>query len=375
METKTAPAQNDNMNANNAQAAKPKNKRLPFILGGIGIIAAFFIFKKVNHAIHNEDTENSQIECNISPISARTQGFISDIHVKENQHVKKGDTLVKIDDRDLIIKVKQAEINLSNAQANVDVTKANFQTSNANINAGNANVGTAAANIEAAKVRVTRANQDFERYQNLLKDRAVTQQQFDAAQAEKETAEKMLLVAQKQLAASQDLSAVSSSQAMGTEKQIKLAELAVEQRQAELDAAKLNLAYATVTAPTDGYVSKKNIQIGQLINIGQTLFSIVDERDMWVTANFKETQIEKMKVGQPVIVKVDAYPGKEFEGTVESIQAATGARFSLLPADNATGNFVKVVQRVPVRITIKDPANAETPLRAGMNVEVDVRVK
>lgn len=362
-------------NANQQSGAKPRNKRLPFILGGVGLIAVFFIIKKVNYSMHNEDTENSQIECNISPVSSRISGFITEIRVKENQKVKKGDTLVRIDDRDLLIKVKQAEINLANAQANVEVMKANLQTSNATSSAGNTNISTAAANVESAKIRVWKAAQDFDRYENLLKDKAVTQQQYDAVKAEKETSEKLLIVAQKQLEVSRDQSVVSSSQAVSTEKQVKLAELAIEQRQAELDAARLNLSYAVITAPTTGFVSKKNIQPGQLINVGQSMFSVVDESDLWVTANFKETQIERMKVGQPVTIKVDAYPGKEFEGVIESLQATTGAKFSLLPPDNASGNFVKVVQRVPVRITLKDNKEDEYVLRAGMNVDVVVRVK
>ena len=363
------------MNTATDKAQKPKSKVRPFILAGIGIIVAFFSTRKIIYAMHNEDTENSQIECNINPVSARVSGFITKINVKENQKIKKGDTLVCIDNRDFLIRVKQAEINLANAEANLDVMKANLQASNASTSASSANVNTADASVESAKIRVWKATQDFNRYENLLKDKAVTQQQYDNAKAEKETADKQLIVAQKQLEASKDQSTATSAQSFSTEKQIKVAELAIEQRKSELDAAKLNLSYTYIIAPTDGYISKKNIQIGQLINVGQAMFSIVDESELWITANFKETQIENMKVGQPVVISVDAYPGKEFEGTIESIQAATGAKFSLLPPDNATGNFVKVVQRVPVRITVKDDKSDEYVLRAGMNVEVAVRVK
>lgn len=373
METKEATVAS--INGANTETKKPKNKVRPFILAGIGIIVAIVVFRKVTYAMHNEDTENSQIECNINPVSARVSGFLTEIRVKENQKVKKGDTLVRIDDRDFLIRVRQAEINLANAEANLEVIKANVQASNASTSASGANVNTADANVEAAKIRVWKATQDFQRYDNLLKEKAVTQQQYENAKAEKETADKQLIVAQKQLEASKDQSTASSAQSFSTEKQIKLAELAIDQRKSELDAAKLNLSYTNILAPADGYVSKKNIQVGQLINIGQAMFSIVDESELWITANFKETQIEHMKEGQPVIIKVDAYPGKDFEGTIESIQAATGAKFSLLPPDNATGNFVKVVQRVPVRITIKDDKTDEYVLRAGMNVEVAVRIK
>jgi membrane fusion protein (multidrug efflux system) len=155
---------------------------------------------------------------------------------------------------------------------------------------------------------------------------------------------------------------------------IKVAQIQVEQRQEELDIAQLNLSYAVITAPCDGYVSKKGVQLGQLVSVGQNLFAIVDESDMWVIANFKETQIEKMKIGQKVKIEVDAYPDQKFEGTIQSLQAATGSMFALLPPDNATGNFVKVVQRVPVKIIIDKNQNKNYPLRAGMNVTAVVKV-
>jgi len=155
---------------------------------------------------------------------------------------------------------------------------------------------------------------------------------------------------------------------------IKVAQIQVEQRKEELDLAKLNLSYAVIVAPCDGYVSKKNVQLGQLVSVGQNLFALVDESEIWVMANFKETQIEKMKVGQKVKIEVDAYPGKEFEGTIESLSAATGSKFALLPPDNATGNFVKVVQRIPVKVILDKNQNKYFPLRAGMNVKAVVKV-
>jgi membrane fusion protein (multidrug efflux system) len=166
----------------------------------------------------------------------------------------------------------------------------------------------------------------------------------------------------------------SSSNVAVSANNLKLAMIQVEQRQEELDLAKLNLSYAVIVAPCDGYVAKKNVQLGQLVAVGQNLFAIVDESQMWVVANFKETQIEKMKVGQKVKIEVDAYPDQQFEGTIQSLQAATGSMFALLPPDNATGNFVKVVQRVPVKITIDKNQNKDFPLRAGMNVKAIVKV-
>ncbi len=337
------------------------------------LTVAFFGVKKIQYALQNEDTENSQIECNISPITTRIAGYVTALNVKENLYIKAGDTLLRIDDRDLQIKVKQAEIALQNAKANLEVVRANVHTANASSQVSTSNIGTSEANIESAKIRVWKATEDFKRYENLLASKSVTQQQFEGIQAEKELAEKLLQIAEKQKDVSQVQTAVTSAQEGSAAKQISLAQLSIEQKQSELDFAKLQWSYATVVSPINGYVSRKNVQLGQLVSVGQNLFSIVDESSLWITANFKETQLEKMQVGQKVNIKVDAYPNDIFEGEIESFSAATGSKFSLLPPDNSSGNFVKIVQRIPVRISIKN-TNKSKELRAGMNVKVVVRV-
>jgi membrane fusion protein (multidrug efflux system) len=369
-----------------------KSKRkiiLPIVALIVAGAALFFIVKKITYARHNEDTENSQIESNIIPVAPRVTGYVSEVYVEENQHVRKGDTLVKLDDRDLKIKLEQAEINLKNAGANVSVMRSNATSAEASATATSSSISTAQAiietaqaNLEAAKVRVWNATENFKRYEQLFNKTSATQQQFDAALAEKQSAERQLDVLQKQvqaaqaqMKAAQQQSAASRTQAQGVGTQINMAEVGIQQRQSEIDFAKLQLSYAYLLAPADGFVSKKNVQPGQLVNAGQTLMSVVEDGQLWITANFKETQIENMKVGQDVEVKVDAYPGHSFKGKIQSIQAATGSKFSLLPADNSTGNFVKVVQRVPVRITLLDDKNDQYDLRAGMNVTVAVKVK
>lgn len=338
--------------------------------------------------MHNEDTENSQLQTNIVPISTRMTGYVTNIFIEDNQVVKKGDTLIKLDDRDLKIKVQQAEINLENAKANVSVVKSSVTSANASANAtsssiatAQANIETAKANVEAAKVRVWNATENFKRYEQLLSQTSATQQQYDQALAEKQTAERQVSVlerqvsvAQAQLKAAQQQTSASNAQASGVGTQVNVAEVVIKQRQAELDFAKLQLSYAYILAPYNGYVSKKNVQPGQLLNPGQIICSVVDESTLWVVANFKETQVGKMQVGQPVEVKVDAFPKEKITGKVESISAATGSTFSLLPADNATGNFVKVVQRIPVKILIDKNQNNKVTLRAGMNVTVAVKV-
>ena len=358
----------------NTEETKKKFNPTPFILGVIGIVLIVFITKKVIYAMHNEDTDNSQIQCYINPIVPKVAGFVEEIRIDDNVYVHKGDTLVRIDDRDLKLQVKKAEVALANAVANVELAKSSESSTAANVNVANKDISPAQSAIDAAQVRLWQAQQDYDRFKRLLELGSGTQQQFDNAKAAKDLAEKQLEQTQKSVAAYQARLAASSSNVAVSANNIKVAQIQVEQRQEELDLAKLNLSYATIVAPCDGYVSKKNVQPGQLVAVGQNLFAIVDESTIWVIANFKETQIEKMKVGQKVKIEVDAYPGKDFEGTIQSLQAATGSMFALLPPDNATGNFVKVVQRVPVKIIIDKNQNKDFPLRAGMNVKAIVKV-
>jgi membrane fusion protein, multidrug efflux system len=379
-----------------------KKKVMPFVLGGVLLVAGYFGFQEIRYLMGNEDTENSQLESNIVPVLPKVGGWVTEVLVKDNQRVKAGDTLAKIDDRELKLRVQQAEVALKNAEANVSLISANAATvganvgtstasialQNAGIEAATANVATVTANIESAKIRVWKATQDFDRYAQLLKQKSTTQQQFDGAKAEKESAEAALAVVQAQVEATQKTvetarkqvgvgnsqQAAAQSQVGSAQQQVNVARLQLEARRAELELTKLQLSYISVTAPLSGQVSRKNVQIGQLVNAGQPLMSIVDDGSVWVIANFKETQIGKMQIGQKVRLKVDAYKNREFEGTIESFAGATGAKFSLLPPDNSTGNFVKVVQRVPTKILITEKNAKETPLRAGMSVAVIVPV-
>jgi membrane fusion protein (multidrug efflux system) len=338
--------------------------------------------------MHNEDTENSQLQTNIVPIAPRMQGYVKEVRITENQKVKAGDTLVVLDDRDLLIRVEQAEIALETAKANVSVVKSNVSSADAiasatstSINTAEANIATVEANVEAAKVRLWNATENFKRYELLYNQTSATQQQYDQALTEKQSAERQVTIAEKQVAVAksqlkgaQQQTAASNTQASGVGTQVNIAQIAIKQRQADLDFAKLQLSYAYITAPFDGYISKKNVQLGQLLNPGQYICSVVDDENLWIIANFKETQIQKMLPGQEVEVKVDAYPKEKIIGKIQSIQAATGSTFSLIPADNATGNFVKVVQRIPVKIVIDKDQNKKVQLRAGMNVNVSVKL-
>jgi membrane fusion protein, multidrug efflux system len=362
-------------NAQSEASPKKTNKRFTIVLGLLILAGGSFGITKYVHSLHHEETEDAQIEASISPVIPHVGGYITEIRVADNQIVKKGDTLLMLDERDLQIKLEQAEAALAAAEGNLSIAKASTSASQANVATSQANVSTADAQIEAAKINVWRATQDYNRYANLIKDHSITQQQYEQAQAQKQTAERQLqvLVEQKNAASRQATAAASQSNA--TSEQISVAAANIKQKQADVDNAKLNLSYAVVTAAEDGKVSKISIQPGQLVQPGQSLFSIVMNKPMWVVANFKETQLNKMKEGQEVEVSVDAFPGEALKAKLSSFSPATGARFALLPPDNASGNFVKVVQRVPVKIEFANPADAKVKqLRPGMNVSVDVHL-
>lgn len=352
-----------------------KSNRFAIVFGLLVLAGGAFGITKYVHAQHHEETDDAQVEANISPVIPRVAGYVSEVRVKDNQKVKKGDTLVILDDRDLRIKLEQAEAALAAAKSNLSVAEATTSASKANISSAQANVSTIDAQIETARVNVWRATQDYNRYNNLIKDHSITQQQYEQALAAKQTAERQLqvLIEQKN-AASRQTSAVAS-QSNATSQQISVAEAGIKQREAEVESAKLNLSYTVITAPEDGMLSKVNVQPGQFVQAGQSLFSIVLNDAVWVVANFKETQLDKMKPGQKVSIHVDAFDDKSLEAKVSSFAPATGARFALLPPDNASGNFVKVVQRLPVKIEFLNPNDPMVKqLRPGMNVNVDVHL-
>ena len=350
------------------------NKRFMIVLSAMVIGGAAFGFVKYNHAQHHEETDDAQVEANISPVIPRTAGYINDVRVRDNQQVKKGDTLIILDNRDLLIRLEQAEAALAGAESNLQVAKASTSASQANISTSRATIGTADAQIEAARINVRRTTQDFNRYANLIKDHSITQQQYEQAEAAKQTAERQLAVLEQQRTVATQQTSAAASQSNATAQGISVAAATIRQRQADIYNAKLMLSYTVITAPADGLVSKVAVQPGQYVQPGQMLFAVV-LNELWVVGNFKETQINRMREGQEVTVHVDAFPGHEFKARLASFSPATGARFSLLPPDNASGNFVKVVQRVPVRIEFTEKNDpALKGLRAGMNVSVDVHI-
>jgi membrane fusion protein (multidrug efflux system) len=353
---------------------KKKSKVFLIVLILLLVFGGWFGLSKWNHAQHHAETDDAQVEANIAPIVPRVSGYVTAVRVKDNQLVKKGDTLVILDDRDLRLKVTAAEAALTTAQSNLGAAEATTTAATTNIATTRASVETIEAQIRTAEVSVWRANEDYQRYENLYKDHSITKQQYEQALAAKQTAERQLQVLKEQKNQATQQTRAVASQSAATGKQVNVAGAVIQQRKVELDEANLNLSYTVITAPEDGVVSKVNVQEGQLVQTGQSLFNVVLSDEIWVVANFKETQLEKMKQGQKVTVHADAYPDHDFEAILTSFSPATGAKFALLPPDNASGNFVKVVQRVPVKIefTKNDPMAKQ--LRAGMNVSVDVHL-
>lgn len=322
------------------------------------IAAALWVASKFVHIGNVEFTDNAQIQRQIVPVNSRVQGYIKEIRFKEYEPVKKGDTLVIIDDADMRLHVAQAQADYQNALAGRSVA-------DRSVASARANVAVSEASIAEAKVLMENAAVDLERYRKLLDKNAVTRQQYDGAETDYKAKKARYEMLARQRSA-------TSTVVNETQQRIAQNEAGIELTKALLETAELNLSYTVITAPCDGYVSRKEIQIGELVQPGQTLVDVVDGNEVWVTANYKETQLKHINVGSEVEIKVDAIPDKTFTGKVVAISTATGAALSLLPQDNSAGNFVKVRQRIPVRIEFADGTDLDL-LRAGMNVECEVK--
>ncbi|MFV8324808.1 HlyD family secretion protein [Flavobacterium sp. ZS1P14] len=320
------------------------------VLSGIVLGIWFYIFNK-NH----EETNDAQVEQYVTPIMARITGYVAEVRYNENQFVHKGDTLIVIDNREYQAHLDMALADVENAKSNsITIEKSVVATSNT--------TSVRKAQLEAAKTEVWKTKLEFNRYKGLISQEAATEQQLEKVKADYELAQ----------ARYQEIAKTIQSAALNTAEasaKIPTAQTVIQSKQAIADNAALFLSYAVITAPYDGWVGKKMMQPGQMIKEGQTLVSIVS-KEKWVTANFKETQVQYLSIGQEIELKADAINGREFLGSIESLSPASGARFSLLPPDNATGNFIKIEQRIPVRIKLKE-SDAQTDfLRAGMNVTV-----
>jgi membrane fusion protein, multidrug efflux system len=343
------------------QTNPPKKKnRVIFIVGGILAVAAFLGIRSLLHKMKYESTDNAQIESRAVPVISRVAGYIDSLSVDDYGTVKAGITLIKIDPQEYKLAVVQAKADLLNAEADMANAEAAYHNSIAARKV-------ASANASVQKSRLDKTQNDLKRDESLLQDGAITQKQLDDSRANYDAASKQYIANQEQIN-------LASTQVATGEAQIKKAKALIEIRKAALEQAELKLSYCTVVAPVSGRIGKRTIEHGQYIQPGAPLFSIVNDENFWIVANFKETQLEKMKEGQEVFVKLDGYPDLDIKGKVSSFSQATGAKFALLPPDNATGNFVKVTQRVPVKIEILNAQEYKNILRAGLSVAVEVSV-
>lgn len=356
---------------------KKTNTKFIIILTALIVLGGTYGAYKYIHSLSHEQTDDAQIEKKMNPIIPRVSGYVDKVYIKDNDYVKKGDTLFTIDKRDYTLKIEEANAAMIGAEGSFEVSKADIGGALASIAVSDANAKSASGNIESAKIKLGRVTSDYNRYNNLYKTHTITKQQYEQALAAKQEAENQVRILQQQERASNFQKSVIEAKSKVSNKQTEVAAANIKRAKAMLDAAKLNLTYTVVTAAIDGQVSKIDIQPGQLVQAGQSLFYIINNTEAWVVANFKETQLNKMVIGQKVTIKVDAYPDYDFEGTITSFSPATGSRFSLLPPDNATGNFVKTIQRLPVKISLNTSNDTEKIklLRPGMNVDVDVHLK
>lgn len=296
------------------------------------IIGSYYGYQELAFIQTHVDTEDAQTAGYVSPVLPRISGYVQSVHVKDNQHVKKGQVLVRLDTTEFALKVDKARLALQNVKANLDVQQ---------------------SSLKAAEISLQKARRDFKRSKDLFRGGATTRQKYDDAHAAFEKAQANYETAKQQVGETKTR---------------------ISEKKNALQYAKLQLSYTTIKAPSSGVISKKDIEVGQLIQPGQPLMSITNTKDVWVVANFKETQIQYIKPGQQVDIVVDAYPDEQFQGTVESLAGGTGAQYALLPPNNATGNFVKVVQRVPVKILLNDQTSARHKLRLGLNVTTTIDI-
>jgi membrane fusion protein (multidrug efflux system) len=340
----------------------PRSKRgkLKLFVGvAVLIVLVAAIFYYLHCVAPYESTDDAFIDGYVTLVSPRVPGQITKLLVMDNQKVRAGDVLVEIDPRDYEAKAAQARADLAAAQSQLNQSQAQVKVSEAKVTQ-------AQAAVTAADAENQRAADDLKRYES-VESRAISKSSFDLAQAQARAA-----AANVESARSQTNAAESDVEL--SEAGVETAKAAVQQAEAKLQQVELNLSYTKIIAPLDARVTARSVQLGNYVQPGQALMALVP-RDVWVVANFKETQLTHMKPGQPVELTIDAYPRRKFKGKVDSLQAGTGARFSLLPPENAVGNYIKVVQRIPVKIIFDEELPTNLDIAPGMSVVPEVKVK
>lgn len=344
-----------------SKSEKAKSNLPKIILGVVLLAALGYGINKYRYVSTHEDTDNAQIESYFVPVLSRAAGYVKSVHINDFEEVKKGDTLLVIDDA-------EAKLALEELKAEVEKAKVDVENAKANLTNLEKSLVAQQSQVSAAKVNAEKYDRDEQTYANLEKQKAVSHQQYLEIKDQKELANVRLVGAKAEYESSASKKAILVSMLKKAENELTLKEIKVKQQE-------LKLSYFVVIAPENGKIGKKSVEPGQFIQVSQPLMTIVDESQYWVVANFKETQISKLAVGQTAEFKLDAFPNEPFEGQIISISEATGAKSSLLPPDNASGNFVKVAQRVPVKIAIKHLDKVRSKLRAGLSLEVSIPIK
>jgi membrane fusion protein, multidrug efflux system len=357
-------ARNDRSTAPDPEKTSTKKKLVLPIVAIIAVILLVWAFQRWSYGRSHQSTDNAQVDGHIVPVLSKVGGYVKTVGVSENDHVNAGQLLVQLEDADYQIRLRQAQADLAAAEATgggggfAGQAQAQVQSAAGQRAALDAQIG-------AARANANKADADLARAKELAGKQIISKQQLDAAQASADIAHANLLAAQRQ--------ALAAGGTVNTaEAGVRVANARTLAARAALQNAQLQLDYTRITAPASGEVSRKQVEVGQLVAAGQPLLSIVADTGVWVTANFKETQLARIRPGQPVEFEIDAYGGCKGEGKVASVSGATGAKFALLPPDNATGNFTKVVQRVPVRIAVTKPCVGSYPLRPGLSAVVHV---
>ena len=351
----------DTSEAGAPSRAKGRNVGLGIAAGLVAAVGLYFGARHLAYVLVHAETDDAQVEGDISPVLPRVSGFVTRVLIQDNQHVAAGQPLIEIDARELDLKIASAAAGLASAEAAVETARAGLADARAA-------AAVAQANERVAAVTEAKTASDLKRDTALFATNAITDRQLTDTRAAADVAGAQHEALRRQAEAAAAEVAVASAQVNASASQI-------ESHRADVDYARLRRSYATVIAPMAGEVSHKNVEPGQYVEAGQTLLAVASDSGVWVVANYKETQLERMRPGQPVEFTVDSFPGVVFHGRVESLAGATGARFALLPPDNASGNYVKVTQRVPVKIVITDPPDPQHVLRPGMSVDAAVLVK
>ena len=334
---------------------------------GVGIVAAIVLvwgIGKWSYSRSHESTDNAQVDGHIVPVLAKVGGYVKTVSVNENDHVTAGKLLVQLDDADYRVRLQQAQADLAAAEATGGGGGFSGQAQS-QVQSATGQRAALDAQIGAARANANKADLDLARARELADKQIISKQQLDAAQTMAAVAHANLIAAERQAAA-------AGGTVNTAEAGVRVANARTLAARANAENSRLQLDYTRITAPASGEVSRKQVEVGQLVAAGQPLMSIVADTGVWVTANFKETQLATIRPGQPVEFEIDAYGGCVGEGKVASVSGATGAKFALLPPDNATGNFTKVVQRVPVRIAVTKPCAGNLPLRPGLSAVVHI---